>query len=102
MMFLVKLIYGNKLVRYLHWPQISLPLNLSIHVFQHHQRSLSLSVYLQFQMINCQFDLSGLDFEGRVMLICRDNIQYLIYIIYILTFIIYILISICKDDDFCQ
>ena len=54
---LVKLIYENKLVKYLHWGTNKSTLNLSVQVFSRHLRSLSLSFCSRFQMINCQFDL---------------------------------------------
>ena len=55
--FLAKLIYGNKLVKYLHSGINKYAFESYEQVFQCHQRSLSSSVYLQFQTINCQFDL---------------------------------------------
>ena len=72
---LLKLIYGNKLVKYLHWGISKCTTFESFHtIFQRHLRSLSFSVCLRFQMANCQSDPSGRDFEGRVTLICRINI----------------------------
>ena len=71
---LVKLIYENKLVKYLHWGTTNKStLNLSVQVFSRHLRSLSLSFCLRFQMINCQFDLQVTILKYRVTLVCRIN-----------------------------
>ena len=71
---LVKLIYENKLVKYLHWGTNTSTLNLSVQVFSRHLRSLSLSFCLRFQMINSfQFDLQVTILKYWVTLVCRIN-----------------------------
>ena len=72
---LVKLIYENKLVKYLHWGTKKYILNLSVQVFSRHLRSFSLSFCLRFQMINCQFNLQVTILKYRVTLVCRINIS---------------------------
>ena len=74
-LLLFKLIYGNKLVKYLHWGINKSTYESFCTSFPTPSKISQLEcLFTISDDKRCQFDRSGRDFEGRVTLICGINI----------------------------